>query len=137
MKEEQTGRSSQSFSQQPSDRHQSAYMPGRDVEPDLEFVHDTQTTAGLASKLMTPQKWHRPYAEALLEPDPIRASAAISNANRAILGRYLELCTMDNRVDEVRDLENAMNALSDLSSQKIDGSSGIGLHDRAMGTTQH
>jgi hypothetical protein len=122
--EEQTSRSSPSFSQQPSDLRQSPYMPGQGVAPDLEFVHVEQTTAvteGLASNLtgqIKPQKWHGPYAEALLETDPVRASAAISNAKRAILGRYLELCVMENRVDEARDLENAMNALSDLSSKK-------------------
>jgi hypothetical protein len=128
--EERTSRSSPSSSQQPSDRLQSAYMPGRGVEPDLEFVNDKQTTAiteGLASNFegtLRPQKWHGPYAEALLETDPVRAGAAISNAKRAILGRYLELCTMENRVDEALDLENAMNTLRDISSGKTNGSSG-------------
>lgn len=127
--EEQTGRSSPSSSQQPSDHRQSSYMPGQGVAPDLEFVHGTQTTAtteGLASNFegpLRPQKWHGPYAEALLETDPVRAGAAISNAKRAILGRYLELCVTENRVDEVRDLENAMNTLRDISSGKANGSS--------------
>jgi hypothetical protein len=136
--EEETGRSSPSFSQKPSDLRRSSYMPGQGVAPDLEFVHVEQTTAvteGLASNLsgqMRPQKWHGPYAEALLETDPVRARAAIANAKRAVLGRYLELCVIKNRVDEARDLENATNALSDLSSQKIDGSSGQGPHDHSM-----
>jgi hypothetical protein len=136
MKEEQTGRSSPSFSPQPSDYQQSAYMPGQGVEPDLEFVSGKPTTAiteGLTANLNGPmrsQKWHGPYAEALLETDPVKAGAAISNAKRAILGRYLELCTMENRVDEVRDLENAMNALSDLGSGKTDGLSDKGPDDR-------
>jgi hypothetical protein len=83
-KEEQTGRSSPSFS--PSDHHQYSDISGQGVAPDLEFVHGTQTTVtteGLASDLMEPpklQKWHRPYAEAILETDPGRAGAAISNA---------------------------------------------------------
>jgi hypothetical protein len=131
MKEEQTGRSSSSFSPQSSDHHEYAYMPGKDDEPDLEFVHGKQTIAlmeGLASDLREPlrlQKWHRPYAEALLETDPVKAIAAISYAKRVILGRYLELCAMENRVDDVLDLENAMNALSELSSGKTNGSSGL------------
>ena len=93
----------------------------------MEFLHGEQTTAvteGLASDLREPprlKKWHRPYAEALLETDPVRAGAAISNAKRAILRRYLELCVMENRMDEVRDLENAMNTLSDLSSHDSAG----------------
>lgn len=98
--------------------------------PDLEFVGGKQTTAlteGLASNFegpLRPQKWHGPYA-----------GAAISNAKRAILGRYLELGTMENSVDEALDLESAMNALRDISSGKTNARRVKALM-AAMETTQ-
>jgi hypothetical protein len=89
------------------------------AEPDLSFDPGKQTETMVARPslrgLFASQSWHKPYAEALLATDPERAKAAVTAAKRAILNRYLELCTTRNGVDEPLDLKHALDSLRDLS----------------------
>jgi hypothetical protein len=62
------------------------------------------------------QKWHRPYAEALIETDPAKRTRLILEARRAILDRYLELCLVPAPIEESRDLWNAVTALSEMET---------------------
>jgi hypothetical protein len=58
-------------------------------------------------------KWHRPYAEALIEGDPAKSKRLIVLAKRAIFTRYLELSAFPGSQDEYHDLRQAVNALSE------------------------
>jgi hypothetical protein len=40
--------------------------------------------------LLVSEKWHKPYAEALLETDPLKVVTLISEAEHEILRRFLE-----------------------------------------------
>jgi hypothetical protein len=95
--------------------------------PELEAISRLSLDNPSAPKEAIPdrfacQKWHRPYAEALIEKDPARRASLVREARRAILARYLEryselplefpLSTMQS--DETCDLWNAVIALSEL-----------------------
>ena len=67
----------------------------------------------------TSEKWHRPYAEALLETDPIKLRARIAEAERAIFVRYLELCISPGSQVQSLDLERAVSALLELKKFKV------------------
>jgi hypothetical protein len=63
---------------------------------------------------LTSEKWHKPYAEVLMEVEPQRLSSLIVEAERAIFGRYLELCMNPKPIEISRDLQNAVYVLIDL-----------------------
>jgi hypothetical protein len=56
------------------------------------------------------QRWHRPYAEALLESDSAKKSRLIAAAEKAILDRYVEIAAAEEGVD----LRHALEALAEL-----------------------
>jgi hypothetical protein len=60
------------------------------------------------------EKWHGPYAQALMESDPAKLGTLIPEAEQAILNRYLELCSTPATVENNRDLQNAVYHLSKL-----------------------
>ncbi|MGA2096584.1 MAG: hypothetical protein ABSH39_09825 [Candidatus Acidiferrum sp.] len=64
--------------------------------------------------VLVSEKWHRPYAEALIETDPAESIRLIALAERAIITRYLELCICPGSEDEYQDLWQAVDALSEL-----------------------
>jgi hypothetical protein len=63
---------------------------------------------------LTSENWHKPYAEALMEVEPQRLARLIVEAERAIFGRYLELCMNPRPIEISRDLQNAVYVLIDL-----------------------
>jgi hypothetical protein len=63
------------------------------------------------------EKWHRPYAEALLETDSAKLRALIAEAEHAIFARYLELRISPGSKEQSLDLEQAVNALSQLKKR--------------------
>ena len=60
------------------------------------------------------EKWHKPYAEALLEVDPAKSKRLIAVAERAIFTRYLELAVSPGSEDQYHDLWQAVSVLSEL-----------------------
>jgi hypothetical protein len=60
------------------------------------------------------EKWHGPYAQALMESDPAKLGLLIPEAERAILNRYLELCSTPATVENNSDLQDAVCHLSKL-----------------------
>ncbi|MGB2636561.1 MAG: hypothetical protein WAM58_21705 [Candidatus Acidiferrum sp.] len=64
--------------------------------------------------ILTSQKWHQPYAEVLMEAEPAKRAPLIAKAERAIFGRYLELCVTPAAVEHSIDLQNAVHYLSQM-----------------------
>jgi hypothetical protein len=91
-------------------QHSRARMSGT-IEPDFQF---------LPEDYLEPRKWHKPYAEALLEIDPSKMAALIALAESAILGRYLELRIFPTPIEEGRDLDSAIRVLSRLRISEND-----------------
>jgi hypothetical protein len=60
------------------------------------------------------QEWHRPYVEALFETEEAILGTLIAQAERAIVGRFLELLFSSAETDETLDLQNAAYALTEL-----------------------
>lgn len=60
--------------------------------------------------------WHRPYAMALIEKDPAKQMFWIGEAERAIIGRYLELRSASGLEIEFHDLRNATDELQRLKA---------------------
>jgi hypothetical protein len=60
------------------------------------------------------EKWHRLYAEALMETEPAKLPPLIAEAERAIFDRYLELRITPAAAEHSIDLENATYYLSQL-----------------------
>jgi hypothetical protein len=60
------------------------------------------------------EKWHRPYAEVLMETEPAKLTPLIAEAERAIFDRYLELRITTAAAEHSIDLENAVYYLSQL-----------------------
>jgi hypothetical protein len=67
----------------------------------------------------TSEKWHRPYAEALLETDSIKLQARIAEAEHAIFARYLELCISPGSREQSLDVERAVSALLELKKLNV------------------
>jgi hypothetical protein len=61
-----------------------------------------------AKVTLSSQAWHRPYAAALMEPEPAKRAPLIDEAERAIFGRYLELCVAPASIEHSIDLQNAV-----------------------------
>ena len=62
------------------------------------------------------EKWHRPYAQALMETDPGKRAPLIAGAEHAIFDRYLELSISPGPIEQSRDLQTATNVLIDLKN---------------------
>jgi hypothetical protein len=77
----------------------------------LIHLHDVRKIPLFA---LNSENWHKPYAEALMEVEPQRLSSLIVEAERAIFGRYLELCMSPRPIEISRDLQNAVYVLIDL-----------------------
>ncbi|MGB2628554.1 MAG: hypothetical protein WAK20_17345 [Candidatus Acidiferrum sp.] len=45
----------------------------------------------LSKNFLATEKWHRPYANALMEKDPAKLAPLVAQAEHAIFDRYLEL----------------------------------------------
>ncbi|MGB9469404.1 MAG: hypothetical protein WBQ59_08635 [Candidatus Acidiferrum sp.] len=90
----------------------------RDVVSYVDFVKHHKGLAVPGSfgtkGILTSQIWHRPYAEALMEAEPAKQAPLIAKAERAIFGRYLELCVTPAAVEHSIDLQNAVYYLSQL-----------------------
>jgi hypothetical protein len=112
------------------DQSDSAPMPGEGVEPELQAIKTESGAINMNSARcdgermpsdtcerrghFLVQKWHRPYAEALLEADASKLRRLISEAEQAIFVRYLELHAAPGVTDESLDLQHAVQALSEL-----------------------
>lgn len=64
--------------------------------------------------ILASEKWHKPYALALLESDPASLEMAIGETEKAIFTRYLELCVSPGTDVLYRDLYRALGVLSEL-----------------------
>jgi hypothetical protein len=60
------------------------------------------------------ERWHRPYAEVLMETEPAKLPPLIAEAEHAIFDRYLELRVTPGAAEHSIDLENAVYYLSQL-----------------------
>jgi hypothetical protein len=112
-------------------QNNSAPMAGAGVEPELQALSSdaldgyswnqrgghaaTKEFAG--KEFFAGQKWHRSYAEALIEIDPGKRVALISESRHAILDRYLELGPVPSPTDEFSDLRKAVVALSEIETK--------------------
>jgi hypothetical protein len=95
------------------DQNASRLQP-RGLEPELTALTSESLLVDGTSAAFVAQIWHRPYAEALIEADPVRLRALIAEAEQAIRARYLQLCVSSVPWDEDLDLLDAMNALAEL-----------------------
>jgi hypothetical protein len=88
--------------------------------PQLEFTarNDRQhsSPALLPKNFFVTEKWHGPYAHALMESDPSRLAPLIVEAEHAIFNRYLELCQSSGPIEYGRDLQNATDVLRNLKN---------------------
>jgi hypothetical protein len=88
--------------------------------PQLEFTarSDRQhsSPASFPKNLFVTEKWHGPYAHALMESDPTRLAPLIVEAEHAIFNRYLELCQSPGPIEYSRDLQNATGVLRNLKN---------------------
>jgi hypothetical protein len=82
----------------------------RQIELDISLSIDELKS----EDFFTSEKWHKPYAEALMETDPVRLEALIIEAEDAISNRYLELCISPAPIGCRRDLQNAISVLMEL-----------------------
>ncbi len=73
-------------------------------------VHGPFGTKGI----LTSQKWHQPYAQAVMEAEPAKRAPLIAKAKCAIFGRYLELCVTPAAIEHSIDLQNAVYYLLQL-----------------------
>ena len=65
------------------------------------------------------RQWHRPYIEALFEPDEAMLGALIAEAERAIVGRFLQLLIASVETDETLDLHNAAYVITELKKASV------------------
>ncbi len=60
------------------------------------------------------REWHGPYVEAVCGTDEVKREAIIAEAERAIVGRFLELLVSAVETDEILDLQSAAYAITEL-----------------------
>lgn len=72
--------------------------------PRLEFAREL-----VPKNFFVSENWHRPYADALMETNPVRLAPLIKEAEHAIFDRYLELCVSPGPIEHSRDLQNAVD----------------------------
>jgi hypothetical protein len=86
-----------------------------------EQCHDSplaQNSAHLKDYSVS-QEWHRPYIEALLETDNAKLGSLIAQAEKAIVGRFLELLVSSVETDEFHDLQSAGYAITQLKKANV------------------
>jgi ABC-type phosphate transport system substrate-binding protein len=97
-------------------------MAGQGPEPALQAIN-SESASGTRSEedrpryfkqIFAKQKWHKPYADALMEGDSHKLASAIAKAEHAIFHRYLELSTAQDHSEERMDLCRAVEALREL-----------------------
>ena len=131
MLSDENNRESPVFIDEASKDHpESAPTPGEGLELKLTaganenpYIHanGAWTDADLFSgrkinfePLFVIQTWHRFYAKALMETDPVKLPAMITLAEGAILDRYVELFVSQIQSEETLDLQQAIAALTRL-----------------------
>jgi len=114
--------------QNPSDHHYMGQISIDGIEPELQSLtsvclyaysaqcHDSAPAQnrGHLKGYSVSKEWHRPYIEALLETDNAELGALIAEAERAVVGRFLELLVSSVETDEFLDLQCAASALTEL-----------------------
>ena len=114
--------------QNPSDHHYMGQISIDSIEPELQSLtsvclcaysaqcHDSAPAQnrGHLKDYSVSKEWHRPYIEALLETDNAELGALIAEAERAVVGRFLELLVSSVETDEFLDLQSAASALTEL-----------------------
>ncbi len=65
----------------------------------------------LPKNFFVTEKWHRPYANALMEKDPAKLTPLVAEAEHAIFNRYLELSVSPAPPEYFRDLQDAIDIL--------------------------
>jgi hypothetical protein len=91
------------------------------LRADSEQCHDSpraQNRAHLKDYSVS-QAWHRPYIEALLETDDAKLGSLIAEAEKAIVGRFLELLVSSVETDEFLDLQSAGYAITQLKKVNV------------------
>jgi hypothetical protein len=119
--------------QSPADHHYIGQISLDSIEPELQSLtsvclradseqcHDSppaQNRAHLKDYSVS-QEWHRPYVEALLETDNAKLGSLIAEAERAIVGRFLELLVSSVESDEFLDLQSAGYAITQLKKANV------------------
>jgi hypothetical protein len=74
---------------------------------------DSEKRLGLQDYFVT-KEWHGPYVEAVCGTDEVKRGAIIAEAERAIVGRFLELLVSTVETDEILDLQSAAYAIKEL-----------------------
>jgi hypothetical protein len=64
--------------------------------------------------------WHRVYAQALIEVDPVKLAAFIEGAERAIMARAAALAIPPMSTDEILDLQHASETLLKLKADNAE-----------------
>ena len=65
------------------------------------------------------EKWHKPYAEALLETDPAKVLTLISEAEHEILTRFFEFHHSPGSKEQNLDLRRAVDTLVTLRRRNL------------------
>jgi hypothetical protein len=119
--------------QNPSDHHYLGQISIDSIEPELQSLtsvclyaysaqcHDSAPAQnrGHLKGYSVSKEWHRPYIEAFLETDNAELGALIAEAERAVVGRFLELLVSAVETDEFLDLQSAASALTQLKKARV------------------
>ena len=65
------------------------------------------------------REWHRPYVEAFFGTDEAKRGTTITEAERAIVDRFFELSISSVETEEMRDLQNAADAITELKKADV------------------
>jgi len=81
-----------------------------------DCLHRTENVEREPQPIVVVLSWHSAYGEALLYAQSDKAATLISKAEQRIFERYLEVAASPSSLqpEEVRDLWNAVTALSEL-----------------------
>jgi hypothetical protein len=79
---------------------------------------DSEKKFGLQGYFVS-KEWHGPYVKALLETDSAKLGSLIVEAERAIVGRFLELLVSSVETDEFLDLQSAGYAITQLKKANV------------------
>jgi hypothetical protein len=74
---------------------------------------DSEKKFGLQDYFVS-KDWHGPYVEAVCGTDEVKRESLIAEAERAIVGRFLELLVSTVETDEILDLQSAAYAITQL-----------------------
>jgi hypothetical protein len=89
----------------------------QETEPEFNLPDSQRLAMEVApSASFTVRSWHAPYAAALMA-SPSEKSDLIATAERAIFHRYLELLVAPTSTEEGLDLQDAIEALSQVKKE--------------------